>query len=79
VLSTAGAGAAFHCFPLGAAVQLLLVLVQVMYAQKQERQAMKDALEMAVLTCVSQPNIIQVYTCYTDMVEDMSGLEDEVR
>jgi hypothetical protein len=31
---------------------------------------MKDALEMAVLTTVSHPNIIQVYNCFTDMVED---------
>jgi hypothetical protein len=44
--------------------------VQVMYARQHERQAMKDALEMAVLTTVSHPNIIQVYNCFTDMVED---------
>ncbi len=31
-----------------------------MYARQHERQAMKDALEMAVLTTVSHPNIIQV-------------------
>jgi hypothetical protein len=43
---------------------------QVMYARQHERQAMKDALEMAVLTTVSHPNIIQVYNCFTDMVED---------
>jgi hypothetical protein len=43
---------------------------QVMYARQHERQAMKDALEMAVLTSVSHPNIIQVYSCFTDMVED---------
>jgi hypothetical protein len=41
-----------------------------MYARQHERQAMKDALEMAVLTTVSHPNIIQVYNCFTDMVED---------
>ena len=41
-----------------------------MYARQHERQAMKDALEMAVLTSVSHPNIIQVYSCFTDMVED---------
>ncbi len=45
-------------------------LLQVMYARQHERQAMKDALEMAVLTTVSHPNIIQVYSCFTDMVED---------
>ncbi|MEW5311275.1 MAG: hypothetical protein WDW38_003003 [Sanguina aurantia] len=47
--------------------------VKVMYARQHERQAMKDALEMAVLTTVSHPNIIQVYDCFTDMVEDASG------
>lgn len=41
-----------------------------MYARQHERQAMKDALEMAVLTSVSHPNIIQVYNCFTNMVED---------
>lgn len=44
-----------------------------MYARQHERQVMKDALEMAVLTSVSHPNIIQVYSCFTDMVEDASG------
>jgi hypothetical protein len=44
-----------------------------MYARQHERQAMKDALEMAVLTTVSHPNIIQVYSCFTDMVEDAGG------
>lgn len=38
----------------------LLAVSQVMYARQHERQAMKDALEMAVLTTVSHPNIIQV-------------------
>jgi ABC-type uncharacterized transport system substrate-binding protein len=47
--------------------------VQVMYARQHERQVMKDALEMAVLTSVSHPNIIQVYSCFTDMVEDAGG------
>jgi hypothetical protein len=42
-------------------MQLLAHLpLQVMYARQHERQAMKDALEMAVLTTVSHPNIIQV-------------------
>lgn len=31
-----------------------------MYARQHERQAMKDALEMALLTTVSHPFIIQV-------------------
>eukprot|EP00882_Tetradesmus_deserticola_P006128 GHRQ01006451.1.p2 GENE.GHRQ01006451.1~~GHRQ01006451.1.p2 ORF type:complete len:393 (+),score=223.93 GHRQ01006451.1:28-1179(+) len=47
-----------------------LAAIKVMYARQHERQAMKDALEMAVLTTVSHPNIIQVYNCFTDMVED---------
>ena len=34
---------------------------------------MKDALEMALLTSVSHPYIIHVYSCFTDMVEDASG------
>jgi hypothetical protein len=51
-------------------VAALSCLLQVMYARQFERQAMKDALEMAVLTTVSHPNIIQVYNCFTDMVED---------
>ncbi|PNH03437.1 putative serine/threonine-protein kinase [Tetrabaena socialis] len=47
--------------------------VKIMYARQHERQAMKDALEMAVLTTVSHPHIIQVFNCFTDMVEDASG------
>ncbi|GFR46005.1 hypothetical protein Agub_g7483, partial [Astrephomene gubernaculifera] len=47
--------------------------VKVMYARQHERQAMKDALEMAVLTTVSHPHIIQVFNCFTDMVEDAGG------
>ncbi len=51
----------------------LLCAPQVMYARQHERQAMKDALEMALLTSVSHPFIIHVYSCFTDMVEDASG------
>eukprot|EP00201_Polytomella_parva_P010422 CAMPEP_0175058822 /NCGR_PEP_ID=MMETSP0052_2-20121109/12069_1 /TAXON_ID=51329 ORGANISM="Polytomella parva, Strain SAG 63-3" /NCGR_SAMPLE_ID=MMETSP0052_2 /ASSEMBLY_ACC=CAM_ASM_000194 /LENGTH=934 /DNA_ID=CAMNT_0016324261 /DNA_START=67 /DNA_END=2867 /DNA_ORIENTATION=- len=47
--------------------------IKVMYARQHERQAMKDALEMAVLTTVSHPHIIQVFSCFTDMVEDAGG------
>lgn len=50
-----------------------IAAVKVMYARQHERQAMKDALEMAVLTTVSHPNIIQVYNCFADMVEDATG------
>jgi hypothetical protein len=49
-----------------------------MYARQHERQAMKDALEMAVLTTVSHPNIIQVYNCFTDMVEDAGASQSEL-
>ena len=35
-------------------------MLQVMYARQHERQAMKDALEMALLTSVSHPFIIHV-------------------
>lgn len=52
---------------------VLGLLLKVMYARQHERQAMKDALEMAVLTTVSHPHIIQVFNCFTDMVEDASG------
>lgn len=50
-----------------------MAAVKVMYARQHERQIMKDALEMAVLTTISHPNIIQVYECFTDVVEDASG------
>ncbi|KAG1660577.1 hypothetical protein FOA52_005113 [Chlamydomonas sp. UWO 241] len=47
--------------------------VKVMHARSHVRQAMKDALEMALLTTVSHPFIVQVYSCFTDMVEDAGG------
>jgi serine/threonine protein kinase len=50
-----------------------MIFWKVMYARQHERQAMKDALEMALLTSVSHPFIIHVYSCFTDMVEDASG------
>jgi hypothetical protein len=43
--------------------------IKVMYERGTEQEAMMDAVEMAVLSTVSHPNIIQVYTCLTDMVE----------
>jgi hypothetical protein len=46
----------------------VVAAVKVMYSRKHERQIMKDALEMAVLTSVSHPNIVQVYTCILDVV-----------
>jgi hypothetical protein len=49
--------------------------VKVMYARQHERQAMKDALEMAVLTTLSHPHIVQMYSCLTNMVEDAGEVE----
>jgi hypothetical protein len=36
-------------------------------------QALKDAVEMAVLSSVQHPNIVQMYACLTDMVEVQPG------
>ncbi|KAI8466889.1 MAG: hypothetical protein J3K34DRAFT_460676 [Monoraphidium minutum] len=43
--------------------------IKVFYARQSEREALKDAVEMAVLSTVNHPNIVQVYSCLTDMVE----------
>lgn len=43
--------------------------IKVFYARSTEREAMKDAVEMAVLSTVHHPNIVSVYACLTDMVE----------
>jgi hypothetical protein len=45
-----------------------------MHARKNEREAMKDAVEMAVLSSVQHPNIVSVYSCLTDMVDVTGGL-----
>lgn len=50
--------------------------IKMMYIRQHDRQAMKDAMEMAILMSVRHPNIIQVYTCLTDMVEDVVLLPD---
>jgi hypothetical protein len=42
---------------------------QVLSVAKDERGAMQDAVEMAVLSMVHHPNIVQLYSCLTDMVE----------
>jgi hypothetical protein len=34
---------------------------------------MMDAVEMAVLSSVQHPNIVQVYSCLTDMIEVLPG------
>ncbi|KIZ07069.1 Proto-oncogene tyrosine-protein kinase LCK [Monoraphidium neglectum] len=44
------------------------VAVKVLYASDQ-RSAMKDAMEMAVLSHVRHPGIVTVYDCLTDVVE----------
>eukprot|EP00879_Flechtneria_rotunda_P010551 GHRR01011031.1.p1 GENE.GHRR01011031.1~~GHRR01011031.1.p1 ORF type:complete len:686 (+),score=203.86 GHRR01011031.1:176-2233(+) len=44
--------------------------IKVMYVQQHERQLMKNAMEMAVLTTIRHPNIVRVYACLTDMVEE---------
>jgi hypothetical protein len=47
-----------------------------MYQRGTEQEAMMDAVEMAVLSAVSHPHIIQVFTCLTEMVE-ASGMPRE--
>ena len=39
-------------------------------ARTAQREAMKDAVEMAVLSHIRHPGIVSVYSCFTDMVED---------
>ncbi|KAI8470351.1 MAG: hypothetical protein J3K34DRAFT_521472 [Monoraphidium minutum] len=43
--------------------------VKVLYARQEEREALKDAVEMAVLSMVQHPNIVALYAALTDMVE----------
>jgi hypothetical protein len=43
--------------------------IKVFYARQSEREAMKDAVEMAVLSSVSHPNVVSLYACLNDMVE----------
>lgn len=40
-----------------------------MPARNNEREAMQDAVEMAVLSTVQHPNVVSMYSCLTDMVE----------
>lgn len=47
-----------------------------MYTRATEQDAMKDAVEMAVLSAVAHPNIVQLYACLADMVEG-TGLPSE--
>jgi hypothetical protein len=43
--------------------------IKVMNARSTDSEAVSDAMEMAVLSTVNHPNIVQVYCCLTDMVE----------
>ncbi|KAI8462418.1 MAG: kinase-like domain-containing protein [Monoraphidium minutum] len=43
--------------------------IKVMNARESDSEAVSDAMEMAVLSTVNHPNIVQVYSCLTDMVE----------
>jgi tRNA A-37 threonylcarbamoyl transferase component Bud32 len=45
-----------------------MAAVKVMCSCHHERQIMKDALEIAVLTTISHPNVVQVYMFLVDMV-----------
>jgi hypothetical protein len=45
----------------------------VLYPKKRQREAAKDAVEMAVLSHVRHPGVVSVYECFTDLVEDLSG------
>ncbi|KAI8469616.1 MAG: hypothetical protein J3K34DRAFT_521983 [Monoraphidium minutum] len=45
----------------------------VMNARRSDSEAVGDAMEMAVLSSVSHPNIVQVYSCLTDMVQADDG------
>jgi hypothetical protein len=51
----------------------VVVLLQVMYVTQHERHLLKSAVEMAVLTCIQHPNIVRVYACLTDLVEEAGG------
>lgn len=63
-LGRAGCGAVFrgtwHRVP---------VAVKVMATRNEEAAALQDAVEMAVLSSVQHPNIVQVFACLTDMVK----------
>jgi hypothetical protein len=42
--------------------------VKIMDARRSNSEAVSDAMEMAVLSSVQHPNIVQVFCCLTDMV-----------
>jgi hypothetical protein len=45
------------------------VAVKVMQTKDSEREAAAHAMEMAVLSCVQHPNVVQAFTHFADMVE----------
>jgi hypothetical protein len=47
-----------------------------MNSRHSDSEAVSDAMEMAVLSSVQHPNIVQVYSCLTDMVEVPAGERD---
>lgn len=49
---------------------------QVLQARSGEGEAVGDAMEMAVLSSVQHPNIVQVFSCLTDVVEDAGARTD---
>ena len=49
------------------------VAVKVLHPRRRAREAMKDAVEMAVLSHVRHPGIVAVYETFADMVEDFGG------
>jgi hypothetical protein len=48
--------------------------IKVMNTRHSDSEAVSDAMEMAVLSSVQHPNIVQVYSCLTDMIEAPSGV-----
>ena len=50
--------------------QRRLAAVKVMHARHDHGDAVTDAMEMAVLLTLQHPNIVSVYACLTDMVEE---------
>jgi hypothetical protein len=47
--------------------------LQVLNARSSDGEAMSDAMEMAVLSSITHPNVVQVFACLTDMVPTSSG------
>ncbi|KAI8469551.1 MAG: hypothetical protein J3K34DRAFT_279356 [Monoraphidium minutum] len=43
--------------------------IKVLRSRGGEQEALKDAVEMAVLSAAAHPNVVQAYACLTDMVD----------